>query len=57
MRPPAANLETFSLRGGSTSMWPFTPSSVGPAAGCVSTAICLSVMVRGWRCDLRDLNT
>jgi len=57
MRPPAANLETFSLRGGSTSMWPFTPSSVGAAIWCVSTAICLSVVVRGRRRDLRDVDT
>lgn len=42
MRPPAANMETLSLRGGSTSMSPFTPSSIGEMAECVSTAICLS---------------
>jgi len=49
MRPPAANLERFSLRGGSTSMWSSTSSSVGAAAWCVSTAICLSVV--GGRTD------
>jgi len=57
MRPPAANLETFSLRGGSTSMWPSTPSSVGAAVWCVSTAICLSVVGEKTGRDLRDVDT
>lgn len=56
MRPPAANLETFSLRGGSTSMW-LASSSVGAVAWCVSTTICLSVVGERRRRDLRDVDT